>query len=539
MNIKLVKKKKKQNKKSKEETKPEYEKMWQFDRRHPNGASDYVDSIIREFREMERHLIFKYQMTQELLDAVQERKDFRTYLRSELKELKKQRGDRPFSVQEQAGNAEGPFVPEVFIPSDTPNLFQKVFDAVADSKGAGITEANLNKMELEIINMFETAKEFVFWLMRLLMSVRNESRKAKIHSVELKDLINLIMAHTQQDKIESPANSSFSRDSPTQPQSVTLIIETSKNKLDLEQVGQSMNRLPVFSKLFPDYRNFLASMILRDNLIKVFLSPSIIDQCIQETDRSSDSKTVHLELFSTLRSRTKSKISTEMNSNFLIIKDVLCRLSKRIQDMIALKASPGEPDFPRLKLQMIYEKFTPELRRAMKSKVDSFKERAQSALKLDDSRAVEDSPQRHKKSEKFFKEVSCSHVGKADTKGSLRLRRNSELDSLKESDSYAGLLQKHESPDCENPSEVKRRDGNPAQHEPPVQHAARPDTPARACPRRSCRPGRRQRARNQDFGCAESERDAAETVHHPHEPQRERNAQDSVEHATPRPHLLE
>ena len=385
-----------------EEERPEMVKIKKFEKIYPQGPLAFADYVNKTYHEMSRQLLNKYQLAQEILGGLKDRIDFRMGINTELNELKTQRGDKP--IQDNNRYDDRPFVPEEFIPSEIPNLFQRVVAEVRDIKGTGITESLLDKMELDIISMYEASKEYIHWLLRLLISVKNEMKKARSYSLDLKDLISLLVNHISLDKMETPVNNSFSRDTMYAPTSVVIHAEGAiVNKIDIETLKDEVNNLPSFLKLFKDYRSFLCSMIMNDNLIKVFLNPYLVEQSLLETDRESTSKNIHINLFSNLRNQVRAKIRADMDSNLRVVKEVLLTLTKRIHEIIDMRSYHEQKELPRMKLYMVYDKFTDKLREAMAKKVDSFKQKHEVEQKLEGVDKKNETQQNLRSSDKFFK----------------------------------------------------------------------------------------------------------------------------------------
>lgn len=349
-----------------------------FEAEHPeHGMMGFADAAIKYYDDMERHMAFKYTLLVELFEGFQERKEFYRGLKTELKKQIELRGEKQEGALLDETDGDD-FIPEEKIPNEMPNMFEEVRRRVADGKSGGITESNLNKMELDVICMCEAAKEYVRWLGRALVLVYNTSAKSKVISEEFKDILKTIDPGIQLST--HSASNSFSKDQGSSKHSVLIPAENEEEfyGLDANDIEAILASGRVTSRLLPCLRRMLTVSILNDNLIKVFLTKqtaerTILDIASRVPPEKPWTRNVHTRIIEELRDLVRVRIKDHIDAQCKKAKYALLKLQDRIIERY--ESVSVSTDVPRVTLFSVYSSITPFYRQKMLEKVESEREK--------------------------------------------------------------------------------------------------------------------------------------------------------------------
>jgi hypothetical protein len=222
----------------------EREKFEQFERSHPEGIESFIDKAIEYYLEKSRHLENQFIAVSELLGSIKERKDLRLKLHLEYEAIKEERGD---IIRDDESKKEEVFVPEVTMQANMPNLVQEVTHAVGGIKPAGVSEINVNKLEMHIIRTLVASRSLVSWLMKVLKEiykVLSPMNRYRNYSDEVRSYIE-ILRHSKRERGEDSGNNSLSRtDSPNRhsphasaiPTKITTLLDLTDSPIDKDQI---------------------------------------------------------------------------------------------------------------------------------------------------------------------------------------------------------------------------------------------------------------------------------------------------------------
>lgn len=205
----LMIKKKNQNEKKTVLENPTLKLIEVFEKAHPEGVKAYTDGIITFFAKMNLDQVNKYNAMSVNLNQLHDKKLQRLSLQQELDTLKSLSADKDIPDEDATQDQE--LIPEEKNLPNRPTLIQEVKDLVCDSKAGGITEASLNRMELFIIRMNEAVREYLNWMRRVILKIKDCNRIPRMISSEIREMIKLLNKNLKLSE-DNTAQTSFDKD---------------------------------------------------------------------------------------------------------------------------------------------------------------------------------------------------------------------------------------------------------------------------------------------------------------------------------------
>lgn len=126
--------------------------------------------------------------------------------------------------------------------------------------------------------------------------------------------------------------------------------------------------------MFPEYRRLLASQLVSDNLIKIFVPLYSFENALITIDEQSSTRDIHLDLIRILRGQVQSVLKS-IDAQCRVVKEILWTMTDRIIELHKPRGPRKQKGLPPFTLASVYKNLQPWFKECMKQKVEMILER--------------------------------------------------------------------------------------------------------------------------------------------------------------------
>ena len=199
----LMIKKKNQHERKPSNDNPALGMIEAFEKAHPEGIFAYANNLIALYAKSSLAQVNKYNAMSVSLSDLQEKKLLRLSLSEELEMLKKT-NTMAKDIPDEDAMQEQELIPEEKNIPNRPNLVQEVKSLICDPKAGGITESSLNRMELFIIRLYEAVREYLNWMRRIILKIKNCNKIPRLIYSEVSEMIKDLNRNLKMSEDTSP-----------------------------------------------------------------------------------------------------------------------------------------------------------------------------------------------------------------------------------------------------------------------------------------------------------------------------------------------